>query len=58
MGRARAQRNRDEAHLGKRVKGAVYIRDNSLVPYVRKDAGSKQVKHGFGFVVGRSDRKG
>ncbi len=45
-----SQKKKDEAHLGRRVKGAVYIKDDTLVPYVRKDAGSKQVKHGFGFI--------
>ena len=51
-----SQKRKDEAHLGRRVKGAVYIKDDTLVPYVRKDAGSKQVKHGFGFIPDKEKR--
>lgn len=52
-----AAKKRDEAHLGKRVKGVVYLKDNGLVPYTRKDQGTKQAKHGFGFITSKKGGK-
>lgn len=52
-----SQKKKDEAHLEERVKGAVYTKNPKIVPYVRRDAGSKQVKRSFGFIPDKKKGK-